>query len=407
MHVLYLHQYFVPPDGSGGTRSYEMARRLVKAGHRVTLVTSSADFPEHYGLAGRRAVRVLDGIEIRILPVSYSNKLSHARRLAAFASFALRALLECARVRNVDVVFATSTPLTIAIPGLWAKFLHRAPMVFEVRDLWPELPIAVGALRNPVAVAAARWLERTAYRGAARIVALSPGMKEGIVRAGVPAERVSVVPNSCDVELFRAPASAGEGFLRANPHLKGSALVSYTGTLGPINGVEYLVDVAAAMLALDPSVRFLVTGDGRQREAILERARAAGVLERNFWLRPSIPKRDVPSLLSASTLPVSLFIDVPEMWHNSANKFFDALAAGRPIMINHEGWQADLLRSTGAGLVVPARDPAAAAALIRGFVSDEGRLQKARVAAAALADGEFSRDLLFEKLRTVLEGAAA
>lgn len=408
MHILYLHQYFVPPDGAGGTRSYEMARRLVKAGHRVTLVTSGADFPASYGLGGRRAVRFLDGIELRVIPVDYSNRLSHARRIAAFARFALACLLEVARVREVDLVFATSTPLTIAIPALLARLLHGAPMVFEVRDLWPELPVAVGALKNPLLIAAARGLERAAYMGARRVVALSPGMRDGVLRTGCRRpEEVSVIPNSCDVELFRVPESAGEAFLAAHPQLRGGPLVSYTGTLGPINGVGYLVELARAMLDLDPSIRFLVTGDGRERDAVRARAAETGVLGRNFWMLDPVPKSAVPALLSASALPVSLFRDIPEMRHNSANKFFDALAAGRPVMVNHEGWQADLLRRTGAGLVAPAGDPAAAAAALREFLGDPERQRRARAAAAALADGEFGRERLARELRSVLEEAAS
>jgi glycosyltransferase involved in cell wall biosynthesis len=270
MHVLYLHQYFVPPDGSGGTRSFEMSRRLVKAGHRVTLVTSSAFFPARYVLGPGVTTLDFEGVEVRVIRVPYSNKLSYARRVLAFLDFAWRSLREASAVKGVDLVFATSTPLTIALPGLWAKRFHRAPLVFEVRDLWPELPVAIGALRNPALIAAARALERAAYRGAKRVVALSPGMRDGVLRTGLrgPAE-VAVVPNSCDVELFRAPATAGTDFLDRHPQLRGGPLVSYTGTLGPINGVEYLADVAKAMLALDPSVRFVVTGDGRCRDAVL------------------------------------------------------------------------------------------------------------------------------------------
>lgn len=407
MHILYLHQYFVPPDGAGGTRSWEQARRLVKAGHRVTVITSSAFFPERYAFAQGITCLDFDGVTVRVIRVPYSNKQSYPRRLAAFASFALRALAECSRVRGVDLVFATSTPLTIAIPALWAKFRHGAPMVFEVRDLWPEIPIAMGVLRNPLLIAAARALEHAAYGGAKAVVALSPGMREGVLRTGLRRpEEVALVPNACDVERFRVPAARGESFLSRHPTLREGPMVVYTGTFGPINGVGWLVELAATMAARGSPARFVALGDGREREAVIARAREAGVLDRNFFALPPAPKDEVAGALSAATAAASLFIDLPEMWHNSANKFFDALAAGRPIMINHEGWQADLLRRTGAGLALP-RDPAAAAAVLDGFLSDPVALERARAAARALADGEFNRDRLFETLRATLEKAAA
>ena len=382
-----------------------MARRLVMAGHRVTMVTGSSAFPKRYEFPNEVSSLRLEGIDLRVIKVAYSNKLSFSQRIAAFFAFAWKASLEAARVPGVDVVFATSTPLTIAIPAVWAKRRLGAPMVFEVRDLWPELPIALGALKNPIAQWAARWLERFAYRNAERIVALSSGMKEGVVRVDGRPDRVTVIPNSSDIELFRVPASAGEEFLRAHPHLKGSALVTYGGTLGIVNGAEYLVETAAEMLKLDPTVRFLLVGDGNRKGAALERARALGVLEKNLWMMPPMEKRAMPQVLSASTVTVSTVIDVPELRHNSANKFFDSLAAERPMMINHEGWLADVIRESGAGLVTPPGDPKAAARALHAFLSDAQGLRRSRAAAKRLADEEYGRDRLFARLLGVLEEA--
>lgn len=403
MHILYLHQYFVPPDGSGGTRSYEMARRLVTAGHKVTLITSSAFFPARYELGEGTTTREIAGIQLRIIDVPYSNRLSYARRIKAFVDFALKATVETIRVKNIDVIFATSTPLTIALPGIMGKLRHRKPMIFEVRDLWPELPIAIGALRNPLVKALAKWLERTAYAASDQVVALSPGMKEGVVRTGYPAERVTVIPNSCDVELFRQAQPPSGEFFSDMPQFAGLPIVLYAGTFGPINGVDYLVDVAAAMHGIDPKVRFVIAGDGKQKDTVIEKARSQGVLEKNLWLLPPVKKSEMPGLLAASSIATSLFVNLPEMWHNSANKFFDALAAGRPVMINYGGWQADIIRATGAGLVVPPDDPATAARLLHGFLTDSERMSKAREAAMRLADNEFNRDRLFEKLLDVFE----
>jgi len=402
MHILYLHQYFVPPDGAGGTRSYEWARRLVKKGHRVTMITSSAFFPTAYTFKKRVTELEIEGIGLRIIRVPYSNKLSFWMRIFAFLEFAFLSSLEASSVPAVDLVFATSTPLTIALPGIAAKTIRKCPMVFEVRDLWPELPIAVGALKNRIAIRLARVLERWAYRNSDHVVALSPGMKDGIVNAGYPVGNVSVVPNSCDIDLFDVPAKSGELFLDKYPYLKGSFLVSYTGTFGIINGVDYLIEIAAELKTLNAGVIFLLAGEGSRKDYVVEKANKLGVLEKNLWVLPTIPKNEMPALLSATTVAVSVFIDLPEMWNNSANKFFDALAAGRPLMINYSGWQAEILRESGAGVVVPPDNPSAAARILNVFLTDSERLEKARHAARVLAGTEFNRDYLFNKLQMTL-----
>jgi len=406
VHVLYLHQYFCPPDGSSGTRSYEMARRLVAAGHRVTMVCSGANFAQFELPAGRSETE-LDGIHLIILNVPYSNRMGHLERIKAFIRFAEGARRAARGVRDVDVVYATSTPLTIAYPGISASRKHNCPMVFEVRDLWPELPIAVGALRDPLSRACAHWLERWAYRNAAHIVALSPGMKAGVAATGYPEDRISVIPNSSDIDKFRVPASAGRSFLGAHPYLDTGKLITYAGALGVVNGVDYLADVAAATLDVDLDVRFCIIGDGKERERILARARALGVLDRNLWVLPPVPKTMMPAILSASTVCASLLWDWPVLKASSPNKVFDAFAAARPVVISYGGWLEDLLIQTGAGIRISRDDPAGAARELCEFLDDPERLRRASEASARLADERFSRDLLGARLRETLERVVA
>lgn len=405
MHILYLHQYFVPPDGAGGTRSYEWARRLVREGHRVTVVTSSAFFPPAYAVEKRVTELEIEGIDLKIIRVPYSNKLSFQKRILAFLKFAYLSTIVASSVPAVDVVFATSTPLTIVLPGIITKKIRGCPMVFEVRDLWPDLPIAVGALKNPLAIGLAKVLERWAYWNSDYVVALSPGMKEGVVNAGYPGEKVSVVPNCCDVELFDVPVESGKRFLEKFLFLKGGPIVSYAGTFGLINGVDYLVDIAAEMRTLNSEVKFLLAGEGIRKKDVVEKAIKCGVFEKNLWIYPALPKKEIPGLLSVTTVATSVVIDMPEMWNNSANKFFDALAAGRPLMINHQGWQARILQETGAGVIVPPRNPSEAARILNDFLNDSERLEKARHAARMLAKTEFNRDVLFNKLHATLINA--
>jgi glycosyltransferase involved in cell wall biosynthesis len=403
MNIVYLHQYFKTPFQPGGTRSYEFARRLVQRGHTVHMVTS---IRQPQGSQRGWQESTVAGIHVHAIPVPYGNVMSYRQRIAAFLRFAYHAAGSAARLAP-DIVFATSTPLTIALPGAYVAWRCRVPMVFEVRDLWPEMPIALGVIRGKVPIAAARWLERFAYRNAARVIALSPGMRDGVVASGYPSERVSVIPNSCDLDLFTVPSASAQAFRSTLPVANGCALVTYAGSLGTLNGVGYLAQIAAEYRKLDAKeASFLVVGDGRERSSIEALASELGVLNSSFHILGQLPKAEIPLLLSATDVATSLFIDLPEMRKNSANKFFDALASGTPIAINYEGWQADLLRKSGAGLVLPADDPPAAAQLLATFLADRDRLAQAGQAARHLAETRFSRDLLSKEFERVLLLAA-
>lgn len=403
MRIIYLHQYFNTPDMPGGTRSYEMGRHLVAAGHEVHMVTSrcDGDGPTNDGWYETEEA----GIHVHWLVNRYSNRMGFQRRLRAFFRYAWSSMFKAASLGG-DVVFASSTPLTIAIPALYAARRNHIPMLFEVRDLWPYGPIAAGALKDPLSIAAARWLERRAYFGAARVVALSPWMKEGVVATGYPATQVTVIPNGSDVAEFRVPDEVGKEFLGRHPHLAAGPLVSYVGALGMMNGVHYLAEIAAAMLTLDPAVRFLVVGEGKYKEQVRCRAAELGVVNRNFWMLPAVPKREVPAILSASAVSASLVIDLPHRQHNSANKMFDTFAAGKPLLLNHGGWIAELLQQTGAGLVVPTRDATASARLLHEFLRDAGRMRNAQQASAELASTRFDREKLARQLLEILESVA-
>jgi glycosyltransferase involved in cell wall biosynthesis len=399
VRIVYIYQYFTTRSMPGGTRAYEQARRLADRGHEVHVVTSdtNADQPS---ISWRTTME--DGVHVHWLPAPYSNTMSYRRRIWAFLQFAVCASVKATRLGG-DVVFASSTPLTVAIPGLVASALRRARFVFEVRDLWPEVPIAMGALRHP----AARWLAfalaELAYRRADHVVALSPGMAQGVASHGVDAERISVVPNASDLDLFAADPEAVRAFRQSRPWLIDRPLVVYVGTFGRVNGVSYLVRLAAEMAAIAPEVRFLLVGGGVELPEVTRLASQLGVLDTNLFIESSVPKDAVPTILGAATLSTSTTVDVPALAANSANKFFDALAAGRPQAINYGGWQATLLRESGAGIVLDPHDIAGAGKELAAQLDDQDWLVRAGSAAARLAVAEFDRERLFETLVCAIE----
>ena len=251
---------------AGGTRSYEMARRLVATGHEVHMITAWREPTDKKNWFTSEEA----GILVHWLPVPYSNSMSFMERIHSFIRFASSSARKAATLPG-DIVFATSTPLTIAIPGILASWWKRVPMVFEVRDMWPDVPIALGALRNPILIWLSRWLEIFAYRYAAHVVALAPGMREDIISKGIPAKKVSVIPNGCDLDVLLADSNS-MSLRKQYDWLGERKLVIYAGAVGKANGVDYLVQLAKEVSVIDPAIRFVVFGDGRERKAVYQLA---------------------------------------------------------------------------------------------------------------------------------------
>jgi glycosyltransferase involved in cell wall biosynthesis len=332
--------------------------------------------------AGHGVNRV-DGIEVVGVRGAYSDYMGatampNLRRMSAFARFAAGATVAALRGPRPDVVYATSPPLTMALPALVAALRWRAPLVFEVRDLWPEAPIQMGALRNPLARRLARALERLVYARSTRLIALSPG-----IAAALPQEKTALVPNAADLDLFD-PAPRDAPFQ-----------VAYFGAMGEANDLGPVVEAARLL----PDVPFVLMGDGKRR-AELERSAPPNVSFR------SGSKTDVARLAADSTACLTVFKDVPVLSTNSPNKLFDTFAAGRAAVVNMDGWMRELVERNEAGVYVRAGDAADLAekvAWLRDNPDDAARMGRR---GRELAEREFGRDELAARALAVLEEAA-
>jgi glycosyltransferase involved in cell wall biosynthesis len=403
MKIVYLHQYFNTPAMAGGTRSYEMARRLVAAGHEVNLITSCRDADVGNGCW---VLTEESGIKVHWFSVPYSNDMSFRRRIMAFMRFAVAAARKAASF-EADVVFATSTPLTIVLPGFFASWRRRIPLVFEVRDMWPAVPIALGYLNNPVLRVGAKWLERVAYKYSQHVVALAPGMRDDIVSTGVSPDKVSVIPNGCDVDIFGAVLSLEASAIRAeHAWLQMRKLVLFAGTLGRANGVGFLVRVAAEMHAIDAEVRFVVIGDGAEHGQIVDAARRAGILDTSLFMIPAMPKTELAAWVAASDFTIGLFTGPRVLWKDAVqNKFFDSLSAGKPVACNFAGFQSLLALEQGVGIIMPPNDPQKAARQLVEKLNDDAWITAATRRARELACYDFSRDRLALQLESLLLAA--
>lgn len=402
MKVLYFHQHFSTPKGSTGIRSYEMARRLVARGHQVTMVCGSYGGGET-GIAvpfvnGMRRGEV-DGIDIIEYDLAYSNSDGFFKRSMTFVKFALRSI-GVALTARYDLAFATTTPLTAGIPGIFARWFRGKPFVFEVRDLWPELPRAMGVIRNPLVLGAMSVLEWVSYRSAHRLVGLSPGIVDGIARLGVPRERIALIPNGCDLDIFAGEVEPWRPWQVKSDDL----LAVFAGTHGVANGLDALLDVAAELKRRDRlDIKLMLIGQGKLKPALQDRAIRENL--DNIVFHDPVNKARLSGLMAGADVGLQTLANISAFYYGtSPNKFFDYIAAGLPVLNNYPGWLAGMIRDNQCGFAVDAEDPQAFANALEQAANDRAVLKVMGVRARELAEREFNRELLGNRFVDWLEG---
>lgn len=405
MRVLYFHQHFTTPDGSSGTRSYEFARALIAQGHRVTMVCGqikSGGFRLPWQQKERYCAGEIDGVQVISLPLSYSNHDGLLRRGWLFLRFAWRSIRIALR-RDYDVLFATSTPLTAALPGIVIKLLgRRQPFIFEVRDLWPELPRALG-MRNPLLIGGMSALEWLAYRCADICVGLSPGIVEGIKRRAPRDCRVEMIPNGCDLDLFKPELRAPLKLPGINPE---DFVAGFTGAHGIANGLDAVLDAAVELKRCGRNdIKLLLIGDGKQKDRLMARAQRDGLT--NCLFLPPMKKTEIARITAGFSCGLQVLADVPAFYYGtSPNKFFDYISAGLPVLTNYPGWIASLVAEHACGIAVSPHDAGAfAAALCRLADNPHTRMAMGRDA-RRLAERHFPRRVLSGRFLALVETAA-
>lgn len=393
MNILYYHQHFATPQGAGGTRSYEMACRLIRRGHNVTMICGSYA-NANLGLKSKyhRGVRsgYIDGIHVIEFYLPYSNYDSLLKRTWIFFKYAIKSTIIAMR-HNYDLLFATSTPLTAGIPGIIASLLRKKPFIFEVRDLWPELPREMGVIKNPLVLRAMDLLEWTSYHCADACIGLSPGIVKGIKRLGIDDKKIAMIPNGCDLDLFIHRASEP---LRPSVVENTDFTAIFTGAHGIANGLNAVLDAARELINRNRlNIKLIFIGDGKLKPKLKSRAEKEKLINCNF-LNP-VPKTELARLLSRVDLGMMILANVPAFYYGtSPNKFFDYIASGLPVLNNYPGWLADIITDNKCGIAVPPDDPIAFADALE-YLADHPaeRIEMGRNA-LLLAEKSFNRKKL-------------
>ncbi len=405
MRVLYFHQHFSTPSGSTGTRSYEMAQRLIARGHQVTMVCGSGQMAKT-GLQGEsvKGVRrgIVEGIEVIELDLPYSNYDSFLKRSWVFLLFAWRSI-GLALSLPYDLLFSTSTPLTAGIPGIVASFLRRKPFVFEVRDLWPELPREMGVITNPVVLGAMSALEWLSYHSAKGCIGLSPGIVQGIVRSGIVVDKVEMVPNGCDLELFNPLVG---DVLRPEGVRDEEFVAVFTGAHGMANGLDAVLDAARVLKEKGrKDIRLVFIGDGKLKPELVARSGREGLL--NCLFLDPVNKRKLTAYLRGADAGLMLLANIPAFYYGtSPNKFFDYIAIGLPVINNYPGWLAEMITQNRCGMAVEPASPEAFALALETMADNTELTKRMGVNARHFAEQEFDREKLGNRFVDFLERMA-
>lgn len=398
MKILYIHQYFRTPSQPGGTRSYWISKELISRGHSVTMITATNVYhPE----SSRDNV---DGIDVvYVNNPTYNNYMSAPRKIWSFVAFIRNAVRAASKEKNVDIVYATSTPLTIGAIALWLKWRKGWKYVFEVRDLWPEFPIEVGAIKNKFAIWLLRMFERRIYDKSEHVVALSPGMKDGVMQAGTPESKITMIPNMSKPDKFFPHAPNMEIVKQFGIDLTKFNVIHF-GSMGRANGLKYIIEAAKILKNNgDEKFRFLFLGDGATKPELEKLTKEYDLS--NVAFLGNHKMEIVSEIVNCCDASITTFLPLPVLKTNSPNKLFDSLSAGKPIIVNSAGWTKDLVEKEECGFYVDPESPKELADKLVMVQGDEELLRKWCENSRRLSIEVFDKSILSSKAADVIEKA--
>ncbi|KEO73621.1 glycosyltransferase family 4 protein [Anditalea andensis] len=382
MRIIYIHQYFVTPVQGGAVRSYYLAKGMVEAGMEVDMITAHNE--DVYDL------KIIEGIKVHYLPVAYDTTFGFFKRGKSFLHFVSHVKMLIPKLPRPELLYISSTPLTTGIIGLWAKRKYDLPYIFEVRDLWPEAPVQMGAVRNALLKTTLYRLENRIYKNALKIVALSPGIKNYIEKK-TSKEKVFLIPNFADTAFFKPiQRTSAEKFT-----------ISYAGAIGQVNALEGLLELAQLAKQKGRDWQFVMMGKGALLPKLTKMAVDMGL--DNLKFEPFGSKEKVRVLLQNSDMVYISFAHLPVLKSNSPNKFFDALAMGKPLIVNHKGWVQELIHTHQLGIYYNAKQADTSWNRLCFFVDNPQKLAESGKRARQLGENYFSSEIAVKQVLHVLD----
>jgi glycosyltransferase involved in cell wall biosynthesis len=389
--ILYIHQYFKTPKEPGGTRSYWLAQELIKNGYDVTMLTTSNTIKNNVEKI------IIDGINVIYLKVDYSQEMSIFKRLFSFTIFMLKSTYYAFLQKNIDLVFATSTPLSVGFPALIIKKIKKVPYVFEVRDLWPEVPIQMGIIKNKLIKKLLIWFEKLIYNNAKHVVALSPGMAEGVLKYKSPL-KVSMIPNMSKIDFFWPREKNFNLMKRLGLNTKSFKLIHF-GSLGIANGAFTIIE-SAKLLKNNDDFEFVFIGGGSTEHELKDLCTKYNLKNVHFLGAFALDKTS--EIVNLCDVSIISFLDLPILTTNSPNKLFDSLSAGKPIIVNSAGWTKDLVENHSLGFYVNPNYPVELVKKMLHLKDDKNLMRIMSKNGRALAETVYDKSILCNEFLKVI-----
>ena len=384
MRIIYIHQYFKKITENGSHRSWYLASALSDAGFDVQMITAH-HFPN-------KTEKINENFTVHYLNVPYDNSFGFFKRILAFFSFFWKSFFLAKKIikenkykSKKNIVYATSTPLTVGITAFLLEKFYKIPYFFEVRDLWPEAPIQMKVIKNFILIKILRFLERKIYQNASKIITLSPAMHAhvGEVLSNIPKKEIFMFPNMSDNEFFTH---------KTGKKVLDTFSVVYFGTLGKANHLEYLLDIARFGNENNKKVDFFIVGDGAEKKRLEKMAYDLP----NVLFIKAFEKDLMNVFLGEMSAVYVSFLDIPVLESCSPNKFFDALAAGKMCITNTKGWLKTLVEDNQCGFYASPHNPADFWEKLDIFINDTENstenLQKYENNARQLAERSFDKN---------------
>jgi glycosyltransferase involved in cell wall biosynthesis len=405
MHILFLTDNFPPETNAPASRTHEHAKRWVASGHRVTVVTGAPNFPSGMVHPGyRNAIwqrETVDGIEVvRVWTYITANE-GFVRRTLDYLSFMVSAILAGLFLPRPDVIVATSPQFFTPCAAWVVSMLRRRPFVFELRDLWPDSIVAVGAMRETAAIKWLRKLEYLLYRRAARIVSVTHSFRRVLSGNGIDPNKIAVVPNGVDLDSYQPGGNPSE--LASRLGLEGKFVAAYVGTIGMAHGLGAILE-AAVRLRSRPDIAFVLVGTGAEKAALIQRLEDQGL--DNVMFVGAVSKAEVREYWRLCDAALVLLKDLPLFEQVIPSKMFEAMAMERPIILGVRGECRGILDAAKAGIAIKPEDGGELAEAIVALADNRVLRERLGKAGRAYAAREFDRDHLAQQMLTVLSSAA-
>lgn len=374
--------------GGGAIRSYYLAKALVDQGFKVIVITAHDK---------KYKQELVEGIEVHYLRVPYNNSFGFWRRAYSFLKFNRLAVRKAREHRDANLCYAISVPLTIGLAAQKIKRKYKIPFVFEVGDLWPDAPVQMGFVNNGIFKSFLYNMERRIYMEANRIVALSPSIKVAIEKK-IQQKSIEVIPNMADTGFY--DKTGKDANLTSRLKVAGKFVISYIGAIGVANGLEYIIECARASRKSGLPIHFIICGDGAMKKQLGMTVRTEQL--ENVTVMDFTNREGVNEILNISDAAFICYKPVAILETGSPNKFFDALAAGKVVIINFGGWIRNEIEENSCGVYVNPHQPSDFVKKVKPFLSDRLLLENYQFNARSLAEKKFSRRELSERFSKLI-----